>query len=119
MEKESILETVKAFIGLSEVDAFDNQILPLINSCINTLNQNGAGVPIDVIDSTATWSDFRGPVIPVIDLTNSCKTYTMLKVKQLFDPPAPNTAGYVASTLDELLWRIREAYNTPEVLREL
>lgn len=117
--EESILETVRAFIGLAGVDAFDHQILPLINSSINTLNQHGAGVPIYVEDTKATWNDFRGPVIPVRDLTSSCKTYVMLKVKQLFDPPAPNTAGYVASTLDELLWNIKEAYNTPEVLREL
>ena len=94
--EESILETVRAFIGLAGVDAFDNQILPLINSSINTLNQHGAGVPIYVEDTQATWNDFRGPVVPVRDLTSSCKTYVMLKVKQLFDPPAPNTAGYVA-----------------------
>lgn len=117
--EESILETVRAFIGLAGVEAFDHQILPLINSSINTLNQHGAGVPIYVEDTQATWNDFRGPVVPVRDLTSSCKTYVMLKVKQLFDPPAPNTAGYVASTLDELLWNIKEAYNTPEVLREM
>ena len=115
---DSILENVKAFLGLKGVDAFDPQITPLINSALNTLNQNGAGRMLDVVDATQSWNDFRNPLqVTTYDMTNSCKTFVSLKVKQLFDPPAPNTAGYVQSNIDELLWRIREAYNTPEILR--
>lgn len=110
---DTILQSVKKFLQVEDVDAFDGQIVPMINSALNTLNQNGAGKFINITkDCDLTWEDFRDPdIIPTSPIHEACQTYTMLKVKQLFDPPAPNTAGYLQSTIDELLWRINAACN--------
>lgn len=117
-DTDSILLSVRGFLGLKDVDAFDGQIIPLINSALRVLNQNGAGTSISIEGDWETWLDFKDPLNePVIDVFDSCKLFIMFKVKQLFDPPAPNTAGYLQSNIDEHLWRIREAYNVPEVLR--
>lgn len=117
-QENSILLSVRGFLGLKTVEAFDDQIIPLINSALRTLNQNGAGTNITVTGLDETWEDFKNPLsTPIVDVFDSCKLFTMLKVKQLFDPPAPNTATYVQSNIEEHLWRIHEAYNIPEILR--
>lgn len=120
MSNRTILESVRDFLQLKDVEAFDDQLIPLIDSALNTLNQNGAGNNVSIRKKTdLNWDDFL--IIdnkPDVDVSETCQAYTMLKVKQLFDPPAPNTAGYLQSTLDELLWRIHTAYNKPEKLHE-
>lgn len=102
----SILNTVKKSCGLTdEYDAFDQDILVLINSAILDLSQNGIGPKegFTVSDAVASWNDFVG------DFSNAgaVANYISLKVRILFDPP---TSSFVAEAfrkqLDELIWRL-------------
>lgn len=102
----SILNTVKKSCGLTdEYDAFDQDILVLINSAILDLSQNGIGPKerFTVSDSVASWNDFVG------DFSNAgaVANYISLKVRILFDPP---TSSFVVEAfrkqLDELIWRL-------------
>lgn len=105
-KKASILNTVKKSCGLTdEYDAFDQDILVLINSAILELSQNGIG-PEDgfqVSDAVANWEDFIG------DFYNAgaVASYIAIKVRILFDPP---TSSFVLDAfkkqLDELIWRL-------------
>lgn len=102
----SILNTVKKSCGLTdEYDAFDQDILVLINSAILDLSQNGIGPKevFTVSDAVASWNDFVG------DFSNAgaVANYISLKVRILFDPP---TSSFVVEAfrkqLDELIWRL-------------
>lgn len=102
----SILNTVKKSCGLTdEYNAFDQDILVLINSAILDLTQNGIGPKegFTVSDAAANWNDFIG------DFPNAgaVANYISLKVRILFDPP---TSSFVVEAfkkqLDELIWRL-------------
>lgn len=102
----SILNTVKKYCGLSDdYDAFDQDILVLINGAILELSQNGIGPDsgFTVSNVAAAWDDFVG------DFSNpgAVASYVSLKVKMLFDPP---TSSFVLDAykkqLDELIWRL-------------
>lgn len=112
----SILNTVKKYCGLTEdYDAFDQDILVLINGAILDLIQNGIGPEsgYTVMDSSPTWSDLIG------DFSNpgAVATYVSLKVKILFDPP---TSSFVLDAykkqLDEFIWRLNMEADRQEVV---
>lgn len=98
---DNILETVKSGIGIQPTDTvFDGPITVHINSALMIVNQFGIGLDsVRVgLDGAALWSEF----LPngddqLIDLT---KTYVILKVRALFDPP---TSGIVTGAQQELL----------------
>ena len=103
----SILNTIKILVGIEPSDdAFDTNLIVLINSAIMILRQIGIS-PSDgfsITDSSATWSDY----ISDIKLYESVKEYIHLKVAIIFDPP---TSSYVLEAMKEQIkefeWRLQ------------
>ena len=107
---DSILTNVKKLLGIDETyTAFDADILMHINTAFGTLNQLGIG-PVDgfmIEDKTATWDDFQTDI-----RKNGLKTYVVLKVRMLFDPP---TTSYLIEAMQN---QIRELEVRLSILRE-
>lgn len=86
--ENSILNTVKAALGLAEDDtSFQTELIMYINTVLATLNQIGVG-PQDgfqIEDAAATWDDLLGPMPDLRQ--NNVQTYVSLKIRLLFDPP--------------------------------
>lgn len=102
----SILTSVKKNLSLAEdYEAFDADVITYINSTFGILNQIGVGptAGFAIEDKSEEWEDFfaEGPILELV------KTYTYLKVRILFDPPA---LSYHLTALekqaDEMIWRI-------------
>ena len=105
--ENSILNTIKILVGIEPSDdAFDMNLIVLINSAIMTLRQIGIGPPngFSIVDSSTTWSDY----ISDIKLYESVKEYIHLKVTIIFDPP---TSSYVLEAMKEQIkefeWRLQ------------
>lgn len=84
MVTESILESIKKLLGLTEeYTVFDPDIIMHINSVFTVLTQIGVGPKngFMITDKTATWEDFLGDS----PLFSAAKTYTYMRVKLLFD----------------------------------
>lgn len=106
--KNSILLTVKKFLGLSEdISAFDDQLIVSINSAFSTLTHEGVGPKdgYEVKDSNDIWEDF----ISDTERLGLVKQVVPLKVKIIFDPPV-NTSVLQAyeRQIQELEWRLFE-----------
>lgn len=113
--EKSILETIREAVGLtSTVTDFDTELLMHINSAIGKLNQNGVGNFIVVENEETKWSDLK-------DLTqlmgnryfSMVPLYMTLSTKILFDPPPPSSVEYHANNAQEILWRLKIAYEEP------
>lgn len=112
----TILGEVREAVGLSsEPSPFDTDLLMHINGATGKLNQNGVGNVIPITKDT-TWADFQNPsqtdgnqyfhMIPL---------FVTLSTKLLFDPPPPSSVQYHANNIDQLLWRLKVAYEEPYV----
>ena len=94
--EESILDSIKYILGLSlDDDAFDQEVIILINAAIMALQQIGVGPQealFSIEDNSATWSDYlENPnELPMV------KPYIGLRVRLVFDPPQ-------SSSLDQAL----------------
>lgn len=89
--KDSILLSVKKMLGLTEeYDAFDLDIITHINSVFTILTQIGVGPSngFMIEDKTAIWTNF----IKDMSLYHLVKSYMVLKVRLLFDPPISSAA---------------------------
>lgn len=111
---ESILQTIKQLLGISEEDtSFDQNIVILVNSVFSILSQLGLTESdrFQITGSTETWDDlFRGRK----DL-EFVKTYVCLKVKMMFDPPTSSAALEATKRMiDEHEWRICNNYTKRE-----
>lgn len=105
--ERKILETVKESIGVAVDDnAFDEEILTHINGSLGAVLQVGVGKPIYVVDNTYTWGNFFNAEDP-LGVYVMVLQYVFIKVKVLFDPPAPATLNVMTNYLDELLFRIQ------------
>lgn len=105
----SILEDVKKALGLApDYDAFDADLILHINSVLSDLNQLGIGpdAGLEITGDTETWAALTADNA----LYNSVKSYMVLRVKMLFDPPS---TGYVITAMEKMLekaeWRINIA----------
>lgn len=102
---ESILNSVKTFIGISETDThFDADIILTINSMFSTLRQMGVGPEktFSIVDDKAIWDEFIDD-----DDYNEVKTFMQLKVKMVFDPPTnSNILTAMKEEISELEWRL-------------
>lgn len=102
---ESILNSVKSYIGLSEEEThFDTDIIIMINSLFSTLKQMGVGPEetFSIIDDKPVWDDFVDD-----DDFNEVKPYIQIKVKLRFDPPAnSNILNALKDEVKELEWRL-------------
>lgn len=103
---DSILDSVKLALDIAEDDtAFDQQLLMHINSVFSVLHQVGASpaAGFSILDNTATWQDF----IQDVQHVNMVKTYVVLRVRLIFDPPG---TSYLIESLkiqaDQLEWRL-------------
>lgn len=102
---DSILESVKKLLGISETDYdFDTDIIIHINTILNTLTQIGVGPEegFAIEDESAEWTDFIGDSKKL----NLVKSYVFLRVRILFDPPVGSTLDAMQRQVDELTWRI-------------
>jgi hypothetical protein len=104
--ENSILISTKKVLGLAEdYTVFDLDIITHINATFSLLNQLGLG-PLDgfyIEDETALWTDFMVPA----NQLSLVKTYVILKVRMLFDPPA---TGFLVTAMEnqikEYEWRL-------------
>jgi hypothetical protein len=104
--KTSILNSVKKYIGVDpEYDVFDDQIIPLINSYLNVVNQLGVGITgFTIEDATSTWEDF---IVEKPNTLHLVETFVKIRVRLAFDPPSNS---FVTTALkqeaDEMEWRL-------------
>lgn len=110
----SILRDIRQSVGLSiDMSDFDVDLLLHINAAIGTLNQNGVGKDLIVTDASSTWNDLKDPkqsdgnqyfkIVPL---------FLMLSTKVLFDPPPPSSVQVYQDQIDQILWRLKIAYET-------
>ncbi len=104
---DSILSSIKMMLGLTdEYNAFDLSIINHINSVFTILSQIGVG-PAEgfmIEDKTAVWSDF----IQDMSLYQLVKSYMVLKVQLLFDPPMSSAVmECYKAQINEYEWRLK------------
>ena len=102
---ESILTSVKLALGIGEdYEFFDQQLILYINTAIAVLIQTGVGTEgFTISDSSATWSDLLGEKMAALEYS---KTYVILRVRLLFDPPQSSGAlEALKESLREFEWR--------------
>jgi hypothetical protein len=115
----SILNSTKKVLGIAEdYLVFDLDIITHINAAFSVLNQLGVGQEegFYIEDSLATWDLFLVPP----EQLNLVKTYVILKVRMLFDPPA---TGFLVTAMENQLkeyeWRLnvfREVENYADIV---
>ena len=103
---DSILTSIKKLMGITEeYDAFDQDILILINSVLFELEQIGVKAKEGFVlsDKTAVWSDYSDDD----RLLNVLKPYIYMKTKLTFDPPTSSGAlDSMNRIIDRFEWRI-------------
>ena len=103
---DSILTSIKKLMGLTEeYDAFDQDILILINSVLFELEQIGVKAKdgFSLTDKTVVWSDYSDDD----RLLNVLKPYIYMKTKLSFDPPTSSGASdSMNRIIDRFEWRI-------------
>ena len=103
---DSILTSIKKLMGLTEeYDAFDQDILILINSVLFELDQIGVKAKdgFSLTDKTVVWSDYSDDD----RLLNALKPYIYMKTKLTFDPPTSSGAlDSMNRIIDRFEWRI-------------
>lgn len=105
---ESILQTVRdSVVHDIECTDFDNELMPLINSSLMTLNQVGVGVVgYRVTGEDQTWDEF----LEGINILEQTKDYVTISVRIVFDPPASSVVlAALQSIQKEYLWRLQHA----------
>lgn len=102
---ESILDSVKLALGITaDYPYFDEQLILYINTAIAVLIQTGVGAEgFTISNNSAKWSDLLGDKMAALEYS---KTYIILRVRLLFDPPQSSGAmEALKETLRELEWR--------------
>lgn len=117
--QNSILKDVRESLSLSAEDtSFDAELKMHINACISKLNQNGVGNIITVTDELSTWEDLMDATkVEGNKYFQLVPLYIMLSTKVIFDPPPPSTVEYYTNNVNEILWRLKNAYEEPYVSR--
>ena len=121
--EESILDSIKHFLSLSlDDDAFDQELLILINAAIMALQQVGVG-PQDTLfsieDNSSTWSDYleNPSELPMV------KPYIGLRVRLVFDPPQSSSLDQALRLeIAEYEWRLNikvDDYHVEEDIEEV
>lgn len=103
---ESILNTVKTFVGVSlEDDSFDGRLITHINTALNRLFQIGIGTEAVVIsDDDSTWSSEFGTMTNL----QMIKEYICNRVQIAFDPSLnPTILKSQQDLVSELEWSIQ------------
>ena len=104
--EDSILNTIKRMLGLDEsYDAFDIDVITMINSVMLNLCQLGIGPSTGFVltDDSQTWSELIGSDSNLL----AVQTYVYLKTRLLFDPPSSSfVADAMTKQIAELEWRL-------------
>lgn len=107
MSDDSILNTIKKLLGISEdYKEFDKDLIVHINSVFMILNQLGIGPEkgFHIENDKDTWSDYIDNEDANLE---AIKTYIHLKVKIAFDPPLNGTVMDAhKQMINELEWRL-------------
>ena len=115
---DSILVSIKKMLGLpDEYDAFDLDIITHINSVFTILTQIGVGPSngFMIEDKTAIWTNF----IKDMSLYHLVKSYMVLKVRLLFDPPMSSAVLECCKTqANEYEWRLKTMAEIQEVMED-
>lgn len=114
MTGERILNTISEALGVTDGE-FETELTIHISSSIDILYQNGVQPPSTPVDvSIDTWdyllsgnSDDENEIGAVLVIQ-----YVLLRTKIMFDPPPPSSVGYFTAAVDEVLWRVRQIYDT-------
>lgn len=109
---KSILQDIRAAVGLDvSTSDFDIDLLMHINSAIGMLNQNGVGNFLVVENEEQVWGDLQNPTQTVGNqFFKMVPLFITISTKLLFDPPPPSSAQYHASNAEQILWRLKIAY---------
>ena len=103
--EDSILASVRNALGIEHYSSvFDNEIVPLINTYLMTLEQLGVGQKaFSIADESLTWSSFLNNK----EQYEGAKTYVVTRVRLAFDPPASaHVANALTDLYKELEWRL-------------
>ena len=104
--EDSILKTIKKMLGITDdYTVFDQDLIVLINMAFNTLSQIGVGPSTGFAISgyTESWEEFIG-IDPMLEMI---KSYTYLKVKQVWDSDISGSLkDAINKQIEELTWRI-------------
>lgn len=108
----SILTSVKKSLGISqEIDAFDPDLILLINSEFGKLHQLGVGpeTPFSIQDEIDEWEDFTSDET----LLGMVREFVYLSVRLVFDPPTASVLTEMKNKVSELEWRLNVAGDSP------
>lgn len=111
-----VIEDVRGYLSMDKSDTtFDNEILPIINSTVGKVYQNGA-CKSTFVDVNTKWSDLTldGNLDP--DYFTLIPLYIMQSTKLMFDPPPPSMVDYYRNNQNDLLWRLKIAVELNEVI---
>lgn len=114
MTGEVILNTISEALGVTDGE-FETELSVHISSSLDVLYQNGLQQPSTPLDvSMDTWnyllsgnSDDENAIGKSLVIQ-----YVLLRTKIMFDPPPPSSVGYFTAAVDEVLWRVRQIYDT-------
>lgn len=118
--EQDILASVKKSLGIPPEDTwFDPEIVMHINSVFSILTQLGVGpeegFSIEMPEegkAPEQWSEFLQNDPNKLKLV---RTYTCLKVRQIFDPPTVGSvAEAISNQIRELEWRINATVDPGE-----
>lgn len=102
----SILDSIKKPLGPSCIDTyFDDEIIMHINSIFTVLTDLGVGPSsgFSINDKETKWKNFVNSDRNL----ESIKTYMLLRVRLVFDPPSSSIVlEALKETIKELEWRI-------------
>ena len=102
----SILNDVKKGVGIdASYTAFDQDLIMHINTVFMILNQIGVGPkePFVITGQNDSWEDF----IDNPDRLAAVKSYMIVRVRQLFDPPINGSVtNAIKESVQELEWRL-------------
>ena len=103
-------------LGLSvEDESFNEEIKMHVNAALGVLSQNGIGKKLIVSGLEEKWSDLKDNTqTSGNEYFHMIPMFMQMSVKILFDPPPPSNVQYYNNYLQELLWRLRVAYETEE-----
>lgn len=114
-DNKSILRDIRASVGLTEdtID-FDIDLIMHVNVALSKLNQNGVGLPVIVTDDTTTWGDFKDPLqVKGNEFFKMVPLFVALSTRVIFDPPPPSAVEYFGNSIEQILWRLKIAYEEP------
>lgn len=114
MVTDSILTSIKKMLGIvEEYEHFDDDLIMHINSVFSILTQLGVGSSkgFMIEDESANWEEFISDEAKLMLV----KSYMLLKVKLLFDPPLSSAVlECYNKQIEEYEWRLNAAAENDE-----